>query len=101
MKILTMLDKEHTVAGPGFNRWLAGLLIVGFLCNWFVKAMHDRHYMPITLSQAPALASESGGLSELMASAQTLKLSAARTFVGIPLAWDVLETLQNALKLFR
>jgi MFS family permease len=81
---------------------MAGLLIVGFFCNWFVQAVHERHYMPSTLSQGPAVASESRAISESgMASAQTLKLSAAWTFVGIPLAWGVLETLQNALKLFR
>jgi hypothetical protein len=31
----------------------------------------------------------------------TLKLVLAWGFVGIPLAWGVIQTLQNALQLFR
>ena len=31
----------------------------------------------------------------------TIKLILAWGFVGIPLAWGVLETLQNAMKLFQ
>jgi len=31
----------------------------------------------------------------------TLKLILAWGFVGIPLAWGVLQTLQNAMKLFQ
>lgn len=31
----------------------------------------------------------------------TLQLILAWGFVGIPLAWGVLETLQNAMKLFQ
>jgi hypothetical protein len=33
--------------------------------------------------------------------AMTLKLILAWGFVGIPLAWGVLETLSNAMKLFQ
>jgi hypothetical protein len=31
----------------------------------------------------------------------TLQLALAWCFVGIPLAWGVLQTLQNAMKLFQ
>jgi hypothetical protein len=31
----------------------------------------------------------------------TLKLILAWSFVGIPLAWGVIETLSNAMKLFQ
>ena len=31
----------------------------------------------------------------------TLKLVLAWAFVGIPLAWGVLQTIENAMKLFR
>jgi hypothetical protein len=34
-------------------------------------------------------------------SSQTLQLILAWGFVGIPLAWGVLQTLQNAMKLFQ
>jgi hypothetical protein len=36
-----------------------------------------------------------------MAESNGLKLVLAWGFVGIPLAWGVIETLLNALKLFR
>jgi hypothetical protein len=32
---------------------------------------------------------------------RTLRLMLAWSFVGIPLLWGVLQTLRNALKLFR
>ncbi len=34
-------------------------------------------------------------------SSMTLKLALAWGFVGIPLAWGVIETLINAMKLFQ
>ncbi len=34
-------------------------------------------------------------------SSNTLQLVLAWGFVGIPLAWGVLQTLQNAMKLFQ
>ena len=34
-------------------------------------------------------------------SSTTLKLILAWGFVGIPLAWGVIQTLQNAMKLFQ
>jgi hypothetical protein len=34
-------------------------------------------------------------------SSNTLQLILAWGFVGIPLAWGVLQTLQNAMKLFQ
>jgi hypothetical protein len=34
-------------------------------------------------------------------SSMTLKLALAWGFVGIPLAWGVVQTIENALKLFQ
>jgi hypothetical protein len=41
-------------------------------------------------------------MSTLIANGKrTLRLMLAWSFVGIPLLWGVLQTLRNALKLFR
>ena len=39
--------------------------------------------------------------SETQDSSMTLKLVLAWGFVGIPLAWGVIQTLLNAMKLFQ
>ncbi len=39
--------------------------------------------------------------SETQDSSMTLKLALAWGFVGIPLAWGVIQTLLNAMKLFQ
>jgi hypothetical protein len=39
--------------------------------------------------------------NENQSSSSTLQLILAWGFVGIPLAWGVLQTLQNAMKLFQ
>ena len=38
--------------------------------------------------------------SQTQDSSMTLKVALAWGFVGIPLLWGVLETVQNAMKLF-
>ncbi len=79
---------------------MAALLIVGFLCNLFITAVHERHHM-----EPESEAGGHGGLKEATMNARTTTTpvhsdSAAWGFVGIPLAWGVIETLLNALKLF-
>jgi hypothetical protein len=39
--------------------------------------------------------------NEGQVSSMTLKLFLAWGFVGIPLAWGVIQTLENAMKLFQ
>ncbi len=39
---------NHVPKADAYNTTMyvmAGLLVVGFLCNFFIKAVHDRHYM--------------------------------------------------------
>ena len=82
---------------------MAVLLVVGFLCNLFIRAVHERHHMAHGRSRRH----RHGGLREATMATQThngttpLHLVLAWGFVGIPLAWGVIETLLNALKLFQ
>jgi MFS family permease len=34
---------------------MAALLVIGFLCNFFIKAVHERHHMGNTLAEADAM----------------------------------------------
>ena len=33
---------------------MAGLLVVGFICNFFITAVHDRHHMKTREAEASA-----------------------------------------------
>jgi hypothetical protein len=35
---------------------MAGLLVVGFLCNLFIRPVHERHHMPAVQGEASLLA---------------------------------------------
>ena len=35
---------------------MAGLLVIGFLCNFFIKAVHERHHMKEESAEATAMA---------------------------------------------
>ena len=83
---------------------LAGMLVGGFICNLFVRPLADRWFMkPEEVAQlqlktqGEAAASGSFGIGKggLDARAALFWL-----FVGIPLAWGVWITLNNAMKLF-
>ena len=91
---------------------MAGLLVGGFICNLFVKAVHHRFHMhPDHAAKMTQLAMPASRLvHEKNASIQeidrqggttTLQLVLAWCLVGIPLALGVLETLINAMKLFQ
>ncbi|HEU5219492.1 MAG TPA: OFA family MFS transporter [Gemmatimonadales bacterium] len=83
---------------------MAGLLIVGLVCNLAVKAVDPRHHL--AEGAAPAQ-----GAAEVVPKAATgwnslpgrgaPVIAAAWTLVGAPLAWGVASTIQRALALFR
>ena len=35
---------------------MAGLLVIGFFCNFFIKAVHERHHMKEKSAEATAMA---------------------------------------------
>ena len=91
---------------------MAGLLVVGFICNFMVKAVHARFHMKDDEAERAAMSvgavRQAGwGVRRIVMQTQNqdssmkLKLFLAWGFVGIPLLWGVLQTLSNAMKLFQ
>jgi len=86
---------------------LAGLLVLGFLCNLLVRPVADKYFMTdAQLAAEQALGHDKGADSTTMlewkASPSSLPLViVAWLVVGIPLAWGVWVTLQKTAVLFR
>jgi hypothetical protein len=83
---------------------LAGMLVLGLICNSLVKPLAEKWFMKpeevLALQakhSAPAGASGSYGIGKGGLDART---AAFWAFVGLPLAWGVWITLQNAIKIF-
>jgi hypothetical protein len=86
---------------------LAGLLAVGFLCNFLVKSVAERHHMTeAELAEEKKLADDThqhvvadvAALAGQVSQSGTVLL--AWMAVWIPLAWGIWKTAQTALKLF-
>ena len=82
---------------------LAGLLLIGALCNYLVKPVAERHYMTrdqiaASVKAAPADSGPHSTGSEATASWQ---LPLAWLMVGLPLAYGIWKTLETAAKLFK
>ena len=85
---------------------LAGLLVLGFLCNLMVRPVADKHFM----TEAELAVERAYGHDSNVGSAQILEWSAdpktkplaivAWLAVGIPLAWGIWITLQKTAALF-
>ncbi|WP_029003827.1 OFA family MFS transporter [Azorhizobium doebereinerae] len=82
---------------------LAGLLVLGFICNLLVRPVAERHYMPARKPAAPvtpraAVIGETP-VSRTPAASERLSVLAilAWAAVGLPLAWGVWITIQKAL----
>jgi len=83
---------------------LAGMLVLGFICNFFVRPLSERWFMKEeelldlrAKAQQGAVAGSMGiGAWRLDAMSMLAWLA-----VGIPIAWGVWVTLSNALTLFR
>ena len=89
---------------------LAGMLLIGLVCNLLVRPVADSHYMSEAELQAErtrahevAAASDSPVAAVVAAgrASSPLTLVLAWLAVGIPLAWGMWTTLTRALPLFR
>ncbi len=83
---------------------MAGLLVVGLLCNLAVKAVDPRHYLGQAAAPAPTPAPGANGIAADLPAVPgrgTALLALAWAAVATPLAWGVSSTLQRALALFR
>ncbi len=82
---------------------LAGLLAVGFICNWLVRPVPEKHHMkedPAEAKPAAAVAAP----KETAADAPDVNpaiVVLAWAAVWIPIGWGVWVTLTKAVVLFR
>jgi len=83
---------------------LAGMLVLGLICNALVRPLADKWFMKpdevAALQAKGAAASTGGGSYGIGKGGLDAGTAAFWAFVGIPLAWGVWITLQNALKIF-
>jgi len=87
---------------------LAGLLVLGFVCNWLVKSVAEQHYMTEDeLKEEAKLAHETHQhfVADVEALAQEAshnwKVFLAWLVIWIPLGWGIWMTLQKAVILFK
>ena len=88
---------------------LAGMLVVGFLCNLAIRPVNAKYFMSDEeLAHEKALAHERAAASEVKGSGSgsgsatpTAVVAFAWAAVGIPLAWGIWITLQKAVVLFQ
>jgi MFS family permease len=87
---------------------LAGLLVLGFICNWLVKSVAEQHYLTdAELAEEKKQADDTHEhfIKDVEALASEVshsgKVTLAWLAVGIPLAWGVWMTLQKAVLLFK
>ena len=87
---------------------LAGLLIVGFICNWLVRPVSEElHMTPEELAEEKKIADDTHQHfgSDVAALAQQAShswlVTLAWAAVWIPLGWGIWQTLQKALILFK
>jgi MFS family permease len=87
---------------------LAGLLFLGFISNLLVRPVDEHHFMSEDeleeewqLAKGKGAATPTGFESAKASAASWLAVAAGWTFVGVPLAWGILKTVEKAVTLFR
>ena len=87
---------------------LCGLLAVGFVCNWLVRPVADKHFMTDAQLEAERKlaheAARAATVSGRVGSGEKTPawlVVAAWLVVGIPILWGVWVTLEKAWILFK
>jgi MFS family permease len=87
---------------------LCGLLVIGFICNWLVKPVADKHFMTEAeldaerkLAHEAAVAVSVSGRAASDEKTPEGLVIAAWLVVGIPILWGVWVTLEKAWILFQ
>jgi MFS family permease len=97
---------DHGVAkAEAYNTTLyimAGLLVVGLICNSLVRPVAARFHMKADAGAALQRVNAAAAPGEVSVPTTTAPLPVvlAWTLVGVPLLWGIYETLLNAVKLF-
>jgi MFS family permease len=83
---------------------LAGMLVLGLICNSLVRPLADKWFMKpeevLALQTKGATMTSGGGSYGIGKGGLDAKSAAFWAFVGIPLAWGVWKTLESAVKIF-
>jgi MFS family permease len=88
---------------------LAGMLVVGLICNLLIRPVADRHYMTddeleverLMAHENSAAAGSAGAPTSWRPSSRSwVPVTVAWTLVGIPMGWAVWQTLKTAAALF-
>jgi MFS family permease len=85
---------------------LCGMLIIGLICNYLIKPVDSKWHMSaeeVAKLQAASAKSASGvqyGSFGIGKGGFDVKAALFWAFVGIPIAWGVLKTLESAVKIF-
>jgi hypothetical protein len=87
---------------------LCGLLAIGFICNWLVKPVADKHFMTDAeleaerkLAHEAARAATASGRPMSEDKTPSALVFGAWFFVGVPILWGVWITLEKAWILFK
>jgi len=94
---------------------MAGVLLLGFLCNFAIRRVPEEHYMTAeeleaeqrllsrsaAAGPAPVTAPVNAPIGRTMPPARLPMAAIAWLLVGGPLAWGIGSTLRKALQLFR
>jgi MFS family permease len=88
---------------------LAGMLVVGLVCNLLIRPVADRHYMTDDELEVERLLAHENGAAAGSAgvpaswrpsSRSWVPVTVAWTLVGIPMGWAVWQTIKTAAALF-
>jgi len=83
---------------------LCGMLIIGLICNFLIKPVDLKWYMSqeevAKLQSAKSEAAAASGSFGIGKGGLDLQAALFWAFVGVPLAWGVWITLNNAMKIF-
>jgi MFS family permease len=88
---------------------LCGLLAIGFICNWLVKPVADKHFMSEAELEAERKLAHEAALKVKDNAARSstdratppAMIVGAWLFVGVPILWGVWITLEKAWVLFK
>jgi hypothetical protein len=85
---------------------LAGMLVLGLICNALVKPLKDKWFMKpeevaAIHAKHAAVGTSGGGSYGIGKGGLELRSAAFWAFVGLPLAWGVWNTLQSAVAIFK
>ena len=85
---------------------LAGMLIIGLICNYLVKPVNSKWFMSpeevakLQAASAKSAAATPSGSFGIGKGGFDAKAALFWAFVGIPLGWGVWKTLESAIKIF-